>query len=131
MLHTARAAIHNVPSGIGPRLLGGMFVGVSLGGLIAHQVWRVMPLDGPLPPIAIGLLVGFAAAFGVFRLTDRTPPLSAVNPLLSQCRLCIACGYDIAGLPPEADGCSVCPECGVAVILTPETQTTREPSITQ
>jgi hypothetical protein len=28
--------------------------------------------------------------------------------------LCAACGYDLAGHEPEADGCRVCPECGAA-----------------
>lgn len=27
---------------------------------------------------------------------------------------CADCGYSIKGLPPEADGCCVCPECGAA-----------------
>ncbi|MEQ9097306.1 MAG: hypothetical protein RIE32_13705 [Phycisphaerales bacterium] len=28
--------------------------------------------------------------------------------------LCPACGYSIAGLEPEEDGCRICPECGSA-----------------
>jgi len=27
---------------------------------------------------------------------------------------CLACGYSIAGLEPQDDGCRVCPECGAA-----------------
>lgn len=27
---------------------------------------------------------------------------------------CLACGYAIAGIEPEEDGCRVCPECGSA-----------------
>lgn len=27
---------------------------------------------------------------------------------------CPSCDYDLAHLPPEADGCTVCPECGAA-----------------
>jgi hypothetical protein len=28
--------------------------------------------------------------------------------------ICAACGYDLHGLTPEPDGCTVCPECGAA-----------------
>lgn len=28
--------------------------------------------------------------------------------------LCPSCGYEIKTVPPQADGCSVCPECGAA-----------------
>jgi hypothetical protein len=27
---------------------------------------------------------------------------------------CLICRYDLAGLAPEADGCTVCPECGAS-----------------
>lgn len=27
---------------------------------------------------------------------------------------CLVCGYELSGLTPEADGCTVCPECGGA-----------------
>ena len=27
---------------------------------------------------------------------------------------CASCGYDLSHHHPEADGCSVCPECGAA-----------------
>lgn len=27
---------------------------------------------------------------------------------------CACCEYEIAGLPPESDDCTVCPECGAA-----------------
>ncbi len=27
---------------------------------------------------------------------------------------CVGCGYDLNGLRPEPDGCTVCPECGAA-----------------
>lgn len=120
MLHTARAAIHRVPSGLGKRLLCGVVLGCVFGAAVFHQVRVHMPLDGYLAPTVLGLLVGFGAAFGVFRLTDRTPSISTVNPLLSTCRLCIACGYDLHTLPIELDGCTVCPECGVAIRLGPE-----------
>jgi hypothetical protein len=29
-------------------------------------------------------------------------------------RRCVACDYDLRGLPPEPDGCTICPECGAA-----------------
>lgn len=33
---------------------------------------------------------------------------------LARIGLCLCCDYDLAGLPTEADGCTVCPECGAA-----------------
>ena len=27
---------------------------------------------------------------------------------------CLACNYELVGVPPEPDGCTVCPECGAA-----------------
>ncbi len=119
MLAQARAAIHGVPSGVGLRLVSGLLVGAVLGGIMAREVYQYMPLDGHLAAPTLGGIVGVGAAFGVFRLTDRAIPLSRVNPILSKCRLCIACGYDVATLPPAADGCMVCPECGVAIRLAP------------
>ncbi|MEQ8850464.1 MAG: hypothetical protein RIB32_01625 [Phycisphaerales bacterium] len=34
--------------------------------------------------------------------------------------LCLVCGYVIAALDPDADGCTVCPECGAAWNIGPE-----------
>ena len=33
-------------------------------------------------------------------------------------RACAGCDYDLEGIPPEADGCTLCPECGAAWRLT-------------
>jgi hypothetical protein len=33
--------------------------------------------------------------------------------------ICSACGYNIKGLEPQDDGCTVCPECGAAWRLVP------------
>lgn len=33
--------------------------------------------------------------------------------------LCGSCGYDLAAVEPEADGCRVCPECGAAWRIPP------------
>lgn len=82
-----------------------------------RQVYVLMPLDARIAGPALGLIAGLGAGFGVFRLTSRTLPLTSVNPLLSRCRLCVACGYDVSTLPGEQDGCTVCPECGVAIRL--------------
>lgn len=32
--------------------------------------------------------------------------------------VCVACAYDLSGIEPESDGCTVCPECGAAWNLT-------------
>jgi len=33
---------------------------------------------------------------------------------IAACGRCPACGYEIMNLPPDSDGCTVCPECGSA-----------------
>jgi hypothetical protein len=33
---------------------------------------------------------------------------------LLKAAMCPACGYGLGDIPPELDGCSVCPECGAA-----------------
>lgn len=37
-----------------------------------------------------------------------------VADLIAATGRCAACGYDLTATPPEADGLSVCPECGGA-----------------
>lgn len=120
MLCRARAAIHGVPSGIGLRLSTALTAGAALGGIAAWKVYDYMPQDLATAGTGLGLIIGIGAAFGVFRLTDRTPPLSSVGPLLSSCRMCISCGYDIRHQRTEPDGCTVCSECGIALRLEPE-----------
>lgn len=41
-------------------------------------------------------------------------PMYIIQPILLDHGLCVQCGYFIKGLPPEPDGCTVCPECGAA-----------------
>jgi DNA-directed RNA polymerase subunit RPC12/RpoP len=98
-----------------------------MGGLLGATVQQHLGPGNVRATWALGTIVGVGVAFGVFRLTDRTPPLSDVAVLLSNCRLCIACGYDLESIPSDTDGCTVCPECGVAIRLMP--RATPEPAI--
>ncbi|GJM19999.1 MAG: hypothetical protein DHS20C14_22120 [Phycisphaeraceae bacterium] len=54
----------------------------------------------------LGFVLAWAIAWHVRR---RYPRLIAGLPLA-----CPACTYDLAGLEPAPDGCTVCPECGGA-----------------
>lgn len=97
---------------------------------MVHQVRVYLPLDAATAGPALGILVAFGAGFGVFRLSDRTLPIEAVGPLLSQCRLCLVCGYDCQNISPAQDGCTVCPECGAAMLLSALTNTPEHASPT-
>lgn len=66
-------------------------------------------------------IIGFSAAmlimFAARALHRRgTPPLAnaAYTQALLHEAICPTCGYDLFGAEPEADGCTVCPECGAA-----------------
>ena len=50
--------------------------------------------------LLVAVLVSLARAFG------STHPASGSH--------CPNCDYQLAGLPPAPDGCTVCPECGAA-----------------
>lgn len=44
----------------------------------------------------------------------RQAELARVKPTLLSAGRCASCAYPVAKLPPEADGCVSCPECGAA-----------------
>lgn len=69
-------------------------------------------------PSLIGLFVfsfvGFGGSMGVVaKLFGWRSPKHARQAML-RAKLCPSCGYSIAELIPESDGCAVCPECGAA-----------------
>lgn len=46
---------------------------------------------------------------------ERSKLAQELELYLSQFQgICLICKYELKGLPPEPDGCTVCPECGAA-----------------
>jgi hypothetical protein len=87
---------------------------VALCGWLVHLVTR-----HPHPP---GALVSAVAGAGVLAATlvwaTSTATLvastyEAFTTLLAN-DYCPACAYGVGDIRPEADGCTVCPECGAA-----------------
>jgi len=76
-------------------------------------------LDAASPPglrhllqalcVAALLLIMFWMMWWGMRCSD-----ALVAPRLLRSEYCPSCGYSLAEVPPEPDGCSVCPECGAA-----------------
>jgi hypothetical protein len=91
------------------------------GGLAGAIAWQLMRMLVPVLGVP-GLCGGFviiptAAAALAWRLSLGAIRRRRAGPLvagyLASAR-CGACGYALAGLPPAADGCVVCPECSAA-----------------
>lgn len=64
-----------------------------------------------------GVLIVFTAMRPAFRRKQirRLQRAQALHrERLAAHRCCFACEYDLDGLQPESDGCTVCPECGGA-----------------
>jgi uncharacterized Zn finger protein (UPF0148 family) len=101
----------------------------------ANEYQRMAALLGLLAPL---LLIGlFAAGLPSYllvapiillllvtvhlygkRVARMITPSVRITLLSEGC--CASCAYDLAGIPPEADGCTVCPECDAAWRIEPE-----------
>ena len=63
----------------------------------------------------------------LLRQRDVRGLLAALEGAIDRCEpRCLSCEYSLAGLEPEQDGCTVCPECGGAWEL-PDTQAQSPP----
>jgi hypothetical protein len=71
---------------------------------------------------AAASVYGWLELFGIIKPPKRNLP--STQDLLDRIARegsCFACGYPFAGLNPEPDGCTCCPECGAAWKLTTPT----------
>jgi hypothetical protein len=97
----ARREMENGPN----RLLLGVIVLICVP--VAAAVWsesKAIAIAALCTPMALVLVHAVdRRRFGV-----RLERVRALPPV------CLACLYDLSGLPPEPDGCTVCPECGAA-----------------
>jgi hypothetical protein len=79
------------------------FASKAAAGLVSIGFWFTAVLVVSLIlPLSIAMIVGWRI------LDPRYRAMIAANGH------CAACGYEIMDLPPEPDGCTVCPECGGA-----------------
>lgn len=76
--------------------------------------------------IVAGLTVGLAARIASWFLPLRSN--RALLDALVREGYCPGCGYHLRELPVEADGCTVCPECGAAWKLSATTDATSPPT---
>jgi hypothetical protein len=66
--------------------------------------------------VRVALLYGVAIVLGVTGVAylRRSFFLKRFAGRLLRAGLCVCCDYHLAAVPPEPDGCRVCPECGAA-----------------
>lgn len=57
------------------------------------------------------MYLGWRTAFGYFVRSED------LVTMLKKWNRCLSCATTLEGLPVEADGCRVCPECGAAWIF--------------
>jgi hypothetical protein len=68
-------------------------------------------------PDYVPSLRGFVGALVVIALVHAASQIFYAPRILHLARRrgeCASCGYDLAGIRAELDGCTVCPECGAA-----------------
>ncbi len=69
---------------------------------------------GPFIVLAISVLIILVALLRR-RLGPKPDSPGVIARMLAAEGFCPSCGYALSGLRREADGCSVCPECGCAI----------------
>lgn len=99
--------------GRGPKVGIWMGMAVMLGSVTAIAVAAVL-VPGGIALVAAACIVGAVALWFVLPPTERLKhEQSIIDTILAE-GYCVSCGYELAGLPVEADGCTVCPECRAA-----------------
>lgn len=62
---------------------------------------------------ALGSIM-FVPMWLVFRQAAKQSKIPFAIIVCVRNSICPACGYNLKGLEPQDDGCTVCPECGAA-----------------
>ena len=105
-------------------MTGGAVLGFTSGTFNAWFSELVPPGRGGDTVAFAAILLYFAALVSLMLggaiLGSRRDERAFVRRCIAA-RLCGACAYPIGGLPPQRDGLVVCPECGAAWRLPPET----------
>jgi hypothetical protein len=91
---------------VGPIVGLGVF-GIFAIALIPGEFWPLRIIAGLL---VVGLLITIARARGIN--APGIAPVEVARARLLARGVCPCCLYSLAGLKPEPDGCTTCPECG-------------------
>ncbi|MFN0134246.1 MAG: hypothetical protein ACKVW3_17170 [Phycisphaerales bacterium] len=88
------------------------YLAVAVFGPVGAIVLRAAGAPGIVANLAYVLV--FVGLFWVWRGAVRRELSAPITHALVARRLCASCGYSLAGLGTEPDGCTVCPECSAA-----------------
>ena len=89
----------------------GIFASTIFLAAMGHFSLRVMLIMSTVV-FSVMFVMSFFSTLLIYKVTWRSP-INGRDSLLTS-GICPACAYWIAGVPPESDGCTVCPECGAA-----------------
>ncbi len=93
-------------------------LGIALGVLAtaAFLASSIMWSSGSVVHAATGMIFGILCVVVAIRnpVWMRRRIVLLHHAMFGAAGRCLVCGYEIGGVPSEADGCVVCPECGVA-----------------
>lgn len=109
-----RADLRGVSYALSVRAVGAIALGLLIGVGLYREGMRHLGQADALGALVVSIVAGSGAAFGILQLGARPVDVRSAGARLRSCRLCVCCGYDLQGLQGEADGCTVCPECGAA-----------------
>lgn len=104
--HTLRGIAENLgaaSAALGTLVLMGYIAGG--GSPFERQTWVAFP-------VIIVTFVGTATIVAWWR-ANWSDGRTAKSSCLAAC-ICPSCGYQLTEIPRQADGCTVCPECGAA-----------------
>ena len=82
-------------------------------GLVAAMITWLRPTGNPWIEYPRSVLTGIMPGSALIWLIARLRRRSFVSAATEHER-CLACTHSLTGMPIEADGCVVCPECGAA-----------------
>lgn len=92
---------------------------MTAAGVLSWRSWHLARVSGG-PSIfgefnVVGVFLAVAIIVSVIRMATELPRERRRRcEALAACGRCGGCGYDLAEVDEEPDGCRVCPECGTA-----------------
>ncbi len=103
-----------------------LFIGATqwAGGMLLLTKDRFVPFVAAISPVEVAQLLVTGLWMATFLVVSLLLPVSVAmvtgwyildpryRSMIAANGHCAACGYTIMDLPPEPDGCTVCPECG-------------------
>ncbi len=90
----------------------GVYISGMLGVMYGYR--QLSPEYPRLAALGAAGIMGTLTAFLLYRASKNSAMTPFVVIAFLEERRCASCGHDLAGCTPEADGCTVCPECGAA-----------------